>query len=125
MYAVPNGCEEVKDLAIIGVRVAHPVCGQQWQLQRTSDTNRRLIAPLFFTLMVSLQLHIDVSGTKDAHEAFHQVAPGFFAASCQSTGKRPLIPARKTNQTTRVILNLFELCRTVSLSSLPQLESCD
>jgi hypothetical protein len=79
---VPNGGEEIKDLAIVGVCVPNSICREERKFQGSRNSNCCLIAPFLFTLIVSLQFNINVLRTEDSYDSFNHLTSGLFTAAC-------------------------------------------
>ena len=74
------------------------------------DADRSLIAPFFLAFLMALQFDIDILAAEDAHQSFDCFASGFFSATHQRSGQRPLISACQTHQAGCVLLQIIEGC---------------
>ena len=119
---IANCRKKVQHLAVICCGVPDTVGRNDRQLHRPGDAKRRLVPPLLFALMMSLQFNIDIPGAEDMHQMFGRLAAGLLSTAHQRGGQGPLIASGQAHQTGGVLLKIAEGCCALLLSWRSHLE---
>jgi hypothetical protein len=95
---VADGRKNVENFTLVLCGVTNAICREYGQTQAFGDAQRRLIASLFGTVAVALQLNIHIAAAKDFDELFYTLSPCGLAAAMECSGERALFSTRKTEQ---------------------------
>jgi hypothetical protein len=97
--AIADGCEYIQKLTIRFVCVTHPVGGHNWQSARRRKAQQRLVATLFFALLMALKFDVDIGLAVDACQAVEALPCIILAIILQRGSQRSFISASQANET--------------------------
>ena len=87
LYAMPNCRKQVLNLTIIRSGVTNTVGGNDGQIQRSRNADGGLVPPLLLTLLMALQLDVDIGATEHTNELYHSPATRIFSPARDSQSR--------------------------------------
>ena len=105
--------KEVQNFAVICSRITDTIGREHRQLQRMSDADRCLIAPLLFALVVALHLDVDIFAAEDSHQPLDGFAACLFSAIRERRSQWAFIATGETDQPGCILLQIIPCGRAL------------
>src|SRR5450432_2473172 len=94
--------KDIEHLAVVCRVVADSIGGEDRQLQRSGDSDCRLIAPLLLTFTVTLDFNVNAVSSENPYQPFNRLTACFLTAVRKRGSQRAFIATREADQASRV-----------------------
>ncbi len=95
------------------------------RLSAAARLEQRLVAALFFALLVALQFEIEIAAAVDGSEPVERLARRALAAARERRGQRAFVAAGQADQSGGKFFEIFERCSAFGLGGFAHLEARD
>ena len=123
--AVPNGGEDIHDLSILFMGIAHAVGGNDGQPARGCKAQQSLVPAFFLPQLMALEFDIYIVMTVDTRQTVQKLAGFLVTMAFKRCRKRTLITTCQADKARGEFFEVFECSRTFSLGCFTHFEACD